>query len=222
MSIQKFYQAAVGNDFARAFQFRVDNIKLGLPGSTTAIGGAVPTTTLIDWKYENPGETIYVETAALPGRIINNIPVPFMGLQFNVPGAASFPGSANYAVRFRCDQNYAIRNQLEKALVDLFNISNTAGNYPIPDPSNILTFTLFSKAKGDGGMPKAIRTYTLVGVYVQALGDAQYDVKDNGTVAMIDCTLAYQYWKVGQATPGTTEGIPSGLTLAQGSFQGTF
>lgn len=212
MSIQKFYQSAVANDFARQFQFRVDQMYLGLPAGNVAMGGTSPETTLINWKYEDPGETIYIETAALPGRIVNNIPVPFMGLSFNVPGAASFPGSANYAVRFRCDQNYAIRNQLEKALVDLFNISQTAGNYPIPAPNNYLTFTLFGKTQ-DGVVPKPVRTYTLVGVYVQSLQDAQYDVKDNGTVAMIDAVLAYQYWRVSAKTeqmPQVVGAAPSG------------
>lgn len=193
MSISNFYSAAVANDFARTFQFRVDQMSFG------PVGGGKR----VNFKYDTNGETLYVETAALPGRVVNNIPVPFMGLSFNVPGTASFPGSNNYPVVFRCDQRYAIRATLEQSLVDTFNISETAGNYNTPDATNFITMTLFGKANGTNGTPQAIRTYTLVGVYLVGLADTQYDVKDTGNVALINATLAYQYWRVAQGTQAT-------------------
>ena len=215
MSIQKFYQAAVANDFARAFQFRVDSMSFGGPG--------VGSQKRINFNYSTgAGETLYVETASLPGRVVNNIQVPFMGLSFNVPGTASFPGSNNYPVVFRCDQNYAIRATLEQALVDIFNISQTAGNYNTPSQENTLTMTLFGKTPGSGeNLPAPVRTYTLVGVYLVGLQDTGYDVKDTGTVALINATLAYQYWKVGttQVQPSVeTIGVPAGgFSILQGT-----
>lgn len=214
MSIQQFYQAAVGNDFARTFQFRVENMRLGAP----AIGG----TKAVDFTYSSTqqnagGQNLYIETAALPGRIINNIPVPFMGLSFNVPGTASFPGSANYAITFRCDQNYAIRQSLEEALVNTFSIATTSGNYSTPNLSNYIQMTLFGKEAGLGesGTPSAVRTYRLEGVYLTALQDTVYDVKDVGNVALINATIAYQYWTVAS---GTT--APAGVDEFGGSITG--
>lgn len=203
MSISNFYSAAVANDFARTFQFRVDQMSFGPQGAGT--------NKRINFQYDTNGETLYVETAALPGRVVNNIPVPFMGLSFNVPGTASFPGSSNYPVVFRCDQRYAIRATLEQSLVDTFNISQTAGNYNTPDATNFLTMTLFGKVAGQTA-PQAIRTYTLVGVYLVGLADTQYDVKDTGNVALINATLAYQYWRVAagsQAAGIEAVGVPS-------------
>jgi hypothetical protein len=182
MSIQNFYGSAVQNDFARLFQFRVLNITMN--------NGAV------NYQY-NGGPAIYVETANLPGRAVNNIQVPFMGMQFNVPGTTSYPGSNNYPVVFRADQSYAIRDGLEKLLVNTFHIGNTAGLYNTPGQNNTLTMQLFGKSSGDSTGPRSVRTYTLYGVYLVGLADTLYDVKDTGTIATINATLAYQYWTAG-------------------------
>ena len=185
--ITNFYQTAVYNDFARVFQFRLDSLKIGN----------------IDWTYDSSGELVYVETANLPGRTINNIPVPFMGVSFNVPGNTSFPGSNNYPLTIRCDQQYALRAELEDELVRLFSISTTTGNYSTPNDTQQLTMTLFGKSQDANG-PTAVRQYTLVGLYLVSLQDTQYDVKDTGNVALINPVFAYQYWTVASAAPGTS------------------
>lgn len=184
MSIQNFYGAAVQNDFARLFQFRVLALQMN--------------TNRVNYGYQN-GPNVYVETANLPGRTVNNVPVPFMGMSFNVPGTTSFPGSNNYPVVFRCDQSYSIRADLEKLLVNTFHIGNTAGQYNTPGQNNILTMQLFGKNTGDQVGPQAVRTYTLFGVYLVSLADTLYDVKDTGTVSTINATLAYQYWTAGES-----------------------
>jgi hypothetical protein len=185
MSIQNFYGSAVTNDFARLFQFRILDFQLN--NNTVDFG-------YVAGNVGGAGETIYVETANLPGRSINNVQVPFMGLSFNVPGTTSFPGSNNYPVTFRCDQAYAIRSGLENALRDTFHIGNTAGRYSTPGENNYIVMQLFGKKQGDGIGPTPIRTYKLVGVYLINLADTLYDVKDTGSVAMINATLGYQYW----------------------------
>lgn len=169
MSIQNFYQTAQLKDFARLFQFRLisfGNVDFG------------------------PNELIYVETATLPGKQINNIPVPYMGLNFNVPGTVSFPGSAGYNVTFRCDADYQLRNTLERAISRTFDAETSRGEYSTPKAGYTLSLQLLNKKL------EAIRTYTLYGTYVQALADSSYDIKDNGAVQTIQATLAYQYWKV--------------------------
>ena len=85
MSIQQFYNAASKHDFARVFQFQLDFL------------GNIPF---------GESQLAYVETASLPGRSITNIAVPYMGLAFNVPGTATYPGSTGYNVTFRCDENF--------------------------------------------------------------------------------------------------------------------
>ena len=167
-TIQNFYQTAASKDFARVFQFQL-----------LSFGN-------VDF---NDAHLVYVETAALPGRTINNVPVPYMGLSFNVPGTASYPGSAGYAVTFRCDQDYDLRSALEAATFKSFDEATSTGDYKIPASSTTLTMALLDKER------TIVRAYTLYGVYIQALADAAYDIKDTGTVQTIQATLAYQFWR---------------------------
>ena len=176
-TIQKFYTTAAQRDFARLFQFRLNSF------GNVAFG---------------PEQLTYVETASLPGRTINNVQVPYMGLQFNVPGTVSYPGSAGYAVTFRCDQNYDLRAALEAATFNTFDEANSTGQYSLPGVNNTLTMELLDKKMNP------IRYYTLYGVYVQALADTAYDIKDTGAIATINATLAYQFWRSGKVSPVPT------------------
>jgi hypothetical protein len=180
MAIQQFYTQATNKDFARLFQFRLMSFgNITLPAE----------------------DYLYIETASLPGKTINNIQVPYMGLQFNVPGTVSFPGSAGYAVTFRCDQNYDIRALLETAMINTFDHQTSTGQYFIHPQGTVLQMELLDKGR------KPVRTYTLHGVYIQSLADTTYDIKDNGAIATINATLAYQYWEA--ASGGSTQAAPS-------------
>jgi len=166
--IQSFYTQAQNRDFARLFQFRL-----------RSFGNVI----------FNEGDYTYVETASLPGKTINNVQVPYMGLQFNVPGTVSYPGSSNYAVTFRCDQNYDLRAALEAAMTNTFNDATSKGQYFISPTSSILELELLNKQM------KPIREYKLYGVYVQSLADTAYDIKDTGAISTINATIAYQFWR---------------------------
>lgn len=186
-NIQNFYKVAQEKDFARIFQFRVRQI-----GNTGLF---------------NEDQLVYLETANLPGRSINNITVPYMGLQFNIPGTASYPGSSNYAVTFRCDSSYKIRHILEKELFQTFNDNTSTGRYSTPGIGSILQMELYTPGTAgvvgnQSGVPQSfgtndalVRTYLLYGVYIQNLADTQYDIKDNGAIATINATLCYQFWR---------------------------
>jgi len=179
-NISDFYTSVKSNDFARQFQFRVQQLAN------------------ISFTETN---LVYLETANLPGRTIANIPVPFMGLQFNVPGTASYPGSDAWAVTFRCDQSYNIRTALEDATIATFDDSSSTGNYNIArTPSNIILDLL------DKGMD-TVRQYTLYGAYVQSIGDIAYNIGDNGSIVTVPTTLAYQYWRVTGGAQGATAAL---------------
>lgn len=176
-NIADFYRSVQQNDFARQFQFRV------LQLANTNFG---------------EDQLVYLETANLPGRAINNIAVPFMGLQFNVPGTASYPGSDAWSVTFRCDQSYNIRATLENATFNTFDDGTSTGDYNIARNSSVITLNLLDKAGG------VARQYTLYGAYVVNVGDIAYNLGDNGSIVTVPATLAYQYWRVTsiQSSPG--------------------
>jgi hypothetical protein len=172
-NITDFYTKVQTHDFARQFQFRLNQ--------------------LADTNFGETGNNpylIYVETATLPGRAINNIQVPFMGLNFNVPGTASYPGSDAWSVTFRCDQNYNILTKLEDVQRNVFNEQTSTGNYNIARSPNNIKLELLGK----GGSEDVLRTYTLWGAYVVSIGDLSYNIGDNGTIQTVPVTLAYQYW----------------------------
>lgn len=181
-NIGSFYQVSRTRDFARKFQFRV--VQLG-PPSTGIL----------------QEDLIYAETAALPGRQINNIPVPYMGLSFNVPGVASYPGSAGYKITFRCDKDYHLRSKLERDMWRVFDESDSGGEYSMPAADSVVSLVLTNKKN------VAIRQYNLYGCYIQAIDDEQYDTKDTGNVVSINTTIAYQYWRVVVPATGGYEGF---------------
>lgn len=188
--ITDFYTQAQTKDFARQFQFRV-----------------------IQLANTNFGEDslIYIESGNLPGRAINNVQVPFMGLNFNVPGTASYPGSDGWTVQFRCDQDYNIRATLENASFNTFDDGTSGGDYNIPRNSSNIILNLIGK----GGDNNVVRQYTLYGAYVVSLGDVSFNLGDNGAIQVIPVTLAYQYWRVTKVGTNTLLGTngPTGGTI---------
>ena len=167
-NITSFYRVAQTRDFARQFQFRL--VRFGNTGFSE-------------------DDLVYVETASLPGRSIQPQTVPYMGLQFNVPGTATYPGSNGYQVTFRCDQRYDIRNVLEQNTFETFDDNDSTGDYNIPSDSSVLILQLFDKDQ------TTISEYTLYGVYVQSIADTAYNITDSGSIVTIPVTLAYQFWR---------------------------
>jgi hypothetical protein len=185
-NLSNFYQTARERDFARQFQFRVQGLQVN--------GFAF-----------SEQDLLYVETASLPARAINNVQVPYMGLNFNVPGTAQYPGSDNYEVTFRCDANYNIRALLESISFATFDEQTSTGDFNTPRPSSTLTLELLGNSpSGNVNSVNSVvktlnasRTYTLYGVYVRQVGAVQYNIGNAGEIVKIPATLAYQYWQAG-------------------------
>jgi len=169
--IENFYDAAISNDFGRQNLFRV-----------VSLGGVRFTTQ----------ELLYIESTVLPGKAITNVEVPFMGLKFNVPGTTNYPNSAAWQVKFRVPQNLSIRRKLEDWVASVFDDSSSTGAYNIPskDASNQVVLVLIDKQ----GNP--LRTYTLFGVYPQAIGELEANLTSAGEILTQTVTLAYQFWRL--------------------------
>lgn len=169
--IENFYDTAIVNDFARKNLFRV-----------VSLGG----------QRFNLNELIYMTTTTLPDYSISNIQTPFMGLDFNVPGTAKYPGSDAWNVNFRIPQNLSIRRKLEDWARNTFNDQTSTGDYSIPNKNveNQTILTLIDKQ----GNP--IRTYTLFGCYCRNVGTFDLDITNNGEVVTTQAVLAYQYWRL--------------------------
>jgi hypothetical protein len=113
-----------------------------------------------------------------------------MGLQFNVPGTAQYPGSDSWQVTFRCDAAYDIRALLENETARIFNDISSGGEYTIPKPEKAMVLNLL------GSDFSTKRQYKFLGTYVVSMGEVSYDIGDGGNIVKIPVTLAYQYWRV--------------------------
>lgn len=189
--IQNFYDAARTTDFSRDFQFRI--IQLGSNQYTAEIEPYI----------------VFMTTATLPNRTINNQAVPYMGLSFNVPGSVSYTGSEAWAVTFRCPQDFSVRSTLERWQINTFDDETSSGDYSVPARDSVIHCALLNNAG------TSIREYVLYGCYVAALGDIAYDVTGSGAPVTFQATLAYQYWRLVKALPGRVA-VPLGNQVGTG------
>ena len=168
--ISAFYQNAINRDFARKNLFRILSINSGA------------TNIVFD-----PSDLVYITTTTVPKRGIHNVPTPFMGLQFNVPGTAHYPGSDSWAVEFRMPQDLGIRAKLEQWSRGTFDDQVTSGAYEVANLGNVVLAIM-----GKDGNP--LNVITLWGAYCTEIGDYALDITSQGEVVTQPVTLAYQFW----------------------------
>ena len=171
-NINQFYTTATKVDFARNNLFRV--VQMGSPSQ-----GGVQLT---------EADLVYLTTASIPGRTINNIVVPFMGMNYNVPGTATYTNSSNWNVTFRCNREFDIRQKLDQWSIATFDDNTSSGKYQLANCGS-LKLSAFDTE----GNPKYTLEFT--GVYCTQVGEMAFDTTATGAVVTIQATLAYQYWR---------------------------
>jgi hypothetical protein len=172
--IQDFYRVAVNRDFARDVNFRLLSINTGGASSITF----------------NEDDLVYIKAATLPGRTIKNVSVPYMGLNFNIPGLAEYTNSEAYDLKFFCDAKSTIRQKFEQWSLDTFNDANSTGNYFTPTQTSTIDMVQL-----DSQMNR-ISQYQLVGCSVRNVGPLSYDMSGGtGSTVEFGATVAYHYWR---------------------------
>ena len=174
--INSFFQTALNRDFARQNLFRVLSITSGASNIIF-----------------DETDLVYITTTSLPQRAITNVSVPFMGLKFNVPGTATYPGSEAWQVTVRVPQDLGIRQKLELWTRATFDDATSTGSYNVADLGTIV-IALMDK----GG--NVIRPYTLVGAYCVNVGTYTLNSTTAGEIVELPATLAYQFWIQPEAT----------------------
>lgn len=171
-TIQDFYTQAQVKDFARTNLFRVLNIQIG--------------NTDVSFGEE---DLVYATTAALPGKTIGNVPVPYMGLNFNVPGNVTYPNSDNYQITFRSDESYDLRNKFLQALDDTFDDADSTGNYFTPTADSVIDLVLLDKELNKTDQ------YQLVGCAVKDVQPITYNIANAGTQVEFQVGISYHYFR---------------------------
>ena len=168
-TIQDFFRVSQSRDFARDYMLRVVSI-----GEDTF----------------NEDDFVYVTTANLPDRTITNQAVPYMGLDFNVPGTVKYPGSAGWAITFRNDKNGILRKKFETWQIGkVFDDQTSTGDLAPRGIDKVLQLNLVDDKL------QTVNTYKLYGVYVVSLGAVNYNIAGTGAPTTFQATLAYHYWR---------------------------
>ena len=166
--INSFYRTAISRGFARDFQFRV--IQMG--------------------RWLLTDEMLYLETASMPGRTINSIQVPYLGLNFQVPGAANYNSNNGWQVTFRCDETLQVRNFLETWSYNIFDDRTSKGaNLPSNSADHLVELVAIDN------LGNARKRLQLFGAWCQQVGDLQYSLAGTGNIVKINATIAYQFWR---------------------------
>ena len=171
-TIQDFYRVAADRDFTRDVQFRV--LSISPQGTTTEF---------------DENDLVYARTAILPARAITPVQAKYMGLNFNLPGVATYPGSDAYEIQFYSDADSSLRRKFESWSRDTFNDSNSTGNYLTPTQNSTIDLIQL-----DNNFEK-VNQYQLVGVSIRSVGALNYAIADGaGAVVYFPVTMAYHYW----------------------------
>lgn len=170
-NIQNFYRAAADRDFSRDFLFRVTQLQLqGVPAM-------------------DENELIYVKAAQLPGRDISNVTVPYMGLNLNIPGTVTYPGSEAYALNFYLDADSNLRNYFEQASRALFDDQTSTGEYGTPDDDFFIQLAQLDKEL------EPVAEYKLVGASLRSVTGIDYAISDGtGATVDINTTISYHFY----------------------------
>jgi len=172
--ISDFYRVAQNREFARDYNFRVLSINTGGASNVTF----------------DQDDLVYIKTASLPERAISNVTVPYMGLNFNLPGNATYPGSDAWPLTFYADAQSKIRQKFEQWSQDIFNDANSTGNYFAPKQTAIIDLVQL-----DNQMNKTAQ-YQLVGVSVRSVGPLQYNISEGvGNTIEFTSTVSFHYWR---------------------------
>ena len=172
-TIQGFYTQAQAKDFARNNLFRVLNINFG---SGT------------DVSFDE-SDLVYANTATLPGKTIGNIAVPYMGLNFNVPGTVTYDNSESYTIQFKSDESHNLREKFLQVQNDTFDDADSTGNYFMPTSDAVIDLVLLDKELNK------VAQYQLVGCSIRNVGPQSYDMTAPGEIVTFDVTIAYHYFR---------------------------
>lgn len=180
-TINNFFRNAVAHDFSRDFLFRIVDVNIDGVGSEALRLG--------------PDDLVYAKTGKLPARTIGNAEVKYAGQTFNLPAAASFPGSDGYEIEFYCDESSYLRellmNESTRTFGNVFGMAGTGsdGLGTIANERSYITLHQLNKKLDP------IYQYTLIGCSIRNVGELSYQTAEgSGQVVSFNASIAYHFF----------------------------
>jgi len=177
-SIQKAKQVFQEHDFSRQNQIRILDVGPGVPDYVRA--------ELVE-KPVGAGGYLYATAYSVPGRSITDIPVPFQGFNFHIPGQVTYEPNP-WQITFNTPGDYLVRNALERWSFATINEDTSCGQFNFPcDTASIDIAVLSPKCK-------IMRVYRLIGVYPQNISEIAYDQSAIERTTFT-ASFHYQMWR---------------------------
>lgn len=170
-TITDFYRVSQERDFSRDFQFRVLNIQ---PGGGSAVSF-------------DEDDLVYIKGGQIPTRQIFVGTVPYMGLDFRVPGAAKYSGE--FTANFWCDAQSKVRKLMEDWSVQIFDDATSTGDYFVPRETSVVDLQQIDPQFNE------VSRYQLIGCFPSNVGDINYTIGGNGEAVEFEVTLSYHFWR---------------------------
>lgn len=183
-TIRSFYDTAATLDFSRDFLFRVGEINIVATNNVSS-----PSTSNQVLSMDE-SDLVYVRTASLPGRNINNVEAKYMGLSFNLPGGVTYPNSGAFSLEFYCDSESNLRERMVQASIQTFDDATSTGLYATPGLESYIILHQLDKNLNP------VTTYRLVGASIRDVSDISYSIAEGtGNYVTFTSTFAYHYWE---------------------------
>jgi hypothetical protein len=161
-------------------------------------------------RLQNSNFIVYAESANLPGRTIENQPLPFYGFSFQIPVNTAY--TQTWTANVRCDTNVEIRDIFETWMNDIADLRKSTGGSKGRVPTgtygliHLLSPSFFNS---DGSTGDIVRTYRLEGIFPQSLGDMEH-THASSNITSFQTTFTFQYWYVEGSVLSTDTTNPLG------------
>ncbi len=166
-NISEFYSKMKETSFRRGHEFQITL-------SGTGVGNLDE-----DIKF-------FAQGATLPGKTIGEATVNYQGLSFSLPGNVTF--EHGISLTCLCDNNMNIYEDVKAWMNKFSNLAmSTGGDKRLPN-------TKFYIDLLDSTLSEVVRSYELVGVWPESIGEIALSHEADGAIITFDIGLKYQYF----------------------------
>jgi len=138
-----------------------------------------------------------IKAAQLPGSTIGSIPVFYFGREVKFAGNRTF---ANWTIQVINDENFIIRNSLERWMN---NMNSHVGNLRSQSSLSPVTYTSDAEIVQYGKTGNVIKKYKFKGMFPVDVAPIDLDWGNQDTIEEYAVTFAYQWWESAPSTDGS-------------------
>jgi len=138
-----------------------------------------------------------IKASQLPGSTIGSVPVFYFGREVKFAGNRTF---ANWTIQVINDENFVIRNYLERWMN---TINSHVGNLRSPAALSPTNYTSDAKISQYGKTGNILKEYSFRGMFPIDVAPIDLDWGNQDSIEEYSVTFAYQWWESAPFTDGS-------------------